>query len=285
MIWHVVVAIIIVKLTSAENVYCACAVGNAALYREAGRFETLFAVIPTGMCVQYSNGLEFVTVENTTWISLEYGGHSGFADFSLLSPEVWNGVCPTRLREIRAGGSHCPRIVTREEWGARLPSHTIGHLPEIPQYVFIHHGAGSRCHSEDECAAKVRSYQEFHMVTRGWWDIGYSFVVGEDGNVYEARGWDKIGAHTYGRNTVGIGISVIGDFRTQIPDDAALHAVIQLIACGLNTGKIQTNYIIQGHCDVVPTECPGNAFLDIIKSWPHYHRSNDSHCPPLDELS
>ena len=39
----------------------------------------------------------------------------------------------------------------------------------------------------------------------GWSDIGYSFVVGEDGNVYEARGWDTIGAHTKGYNSVGLG--------------------------------------------------------------------------------
>lgn len=30
-------------------------------------------------------------------------------------------------------------------------------------------------------------------------------MVGEDGNVYEGRGWDQVGAHTYGYNTVGLG--------------------------------------------------------------------------------
>lgn len=43
----------------------------------------------------------------------------------------------------------------------------------------------------------------------GWNDIGYSFVVGEDGNVYEARGWDSIGAHTKGYNSVGLGESAL----------------------------------------------------------------------------
>lgn len=40
---------------------------------------------------------------------------------------------------------------------------------------------------------------------QGWWDIGYSFMIGEDGNVYEGRGWDEVGAHTYGYNSVGLG--------------------------------------------------------------------------------
>ena len=38
-----------------------------------------------------------------------------------------------------------------------------------------------------------------------WDDIGYSFVVGEDGNAYEARGWMAVGAHTYRYNRVGVG--------------------------------------------------------------------------------
>ncbi|XP_069111863.1 peptidoglycan recognition protein-like [Argopecten irradians] len=179
--------------------------------------------------------------------------------------------------------TQCPRIITREEWGAREPTHVSANLPDIPQYVFIHHGAGSRCHTEAACAAKVKSYQDFHMDTRHWWDIGYSFVVGEDGNVYEGRGWDKIGAHTFGYNSVGIGISVIGDFRLITPNQAALDAVTHLIACGVNTGKIQANYTMQGHCDVVITECPGKAFLNLLNTWPHYHRANNSHCPPMDD--
>jgi hypothetical protein len=43
------------------------------------------------------------------------------------------------------------------------------------------------------------------MDTNGWADIGYSFGVGEDGRIYEGRGWDRVGAHTSGYNSNGIG--------------------------------------------------------------------------------
>ena len=43
---------------------------------------------------------------------------------------------------------------------------------------------------------------------KGWWDIGYSFLVGEDGNIYEGRGWNEIGAHTKGYNDVGLGKNI-----------------------------------------------------------------------------
>jgi N-acetylmuramoyl-L-alanine amidase len=50
------------------------------------------------------------------------------------------------------------------------------------------------------------------MNTNRWSDIGYNFVVGEDGNVYEGRGWDNVGAHAPAYNPRGIGICIIGDF-------------------------------------------------------------------------
>jgi hypothetical protein len=37
-------------------------------------------------------------------------------------------------------------------------------------------------------------------------------VVGEDGNVYEGRGWDNWGAHAPAYNSKSIGICIIGDF-------------------------------------------------------------------------
>jgi hypothetical protein len=42
---------------------------------------------------------------------------------------------------------------------------------------------------DDRCDDKVRVIQGFHMDTRGWNDIAYSFVVCPHGNVFEGRGW------------------------------------------------------------------------------------------------
>ena len=39
----------------------------------------------------------------------------------------------------------------------------------------------------------------------GWDDIGYSFMIGGDGSVFEGRGWDRVGAHTYGFNKRSLG--------------------------------------------------------------------------------
>ncbi|KAH3862498.1 hypothetical protein DPMN_025465 [Dreissena polymorpha] len=54
--------------------------------------------------------------------------------------------------------------------------------------------------------ARLPKHVKLVFVVAGWAGIGYSIVVDKDGNVYEARGWNEIGAHTYGYNSVGLGL-------------------------------------------------------------------------------
>jgi len=82
-------------------------------------------------------------------------------------------------------------------------------------YVVIHHGASASCSTQSSCTSMVKSYQDQHMDVNGWSDIGYNFVVGGDGNVYEGRGWGKQGAHAPGYNSQSIGICFIGTFTSK----------------------------------------------------------------------
>lgn len=76
-----------------------------------------------------------------------------------------------------------------------------------------------------------------------------------------------------------IGICMIGDFRTRLPNDAAMTSLKQLIECGVANKKIASDYTVQGHCDVVAnTECPGQSLLNLISTWEHYQSGNQSHC-------
>lgn len=62
-------------------------------------------------------------------------------------------------------------------------------------------------------SAFVNDYsQNYHMNQKKWNDIGYNFLVGEDGNVYEGRGWGQHGAHSVSYNSKSIGICLIGNF-------------------------------------------------------------------------
>jgi N-acetylmuramoyl-L-alanine amidase len=107
----------------------------------------------------------------------------------------------------------CPSIVSKEEWNGRPPVNKPETLAQPVSFAVVHHGGTKDyCTTQTECAAIVRSYQNYHIDSHGWNDIGYNFVVGEDGNVYEGRGWDAVGAHAPTYNTKSIGICVIGDF-------------------------------------------------------------------------
>lgn len=52
----------------------------------------------------------------------------------------------------------------------------------------------------------------FPMALPGPSFLSSSFLIGEDGRVYEGRGWRTEGAHTYGYNDLALGIAFIGDF-------------------------------------------------------------------------
>lgn len=53
------------------------------------------------------------------------------------------------------------------------------------------------------------------MDHKQWEDIGYNFLVGEDGNVYEGRGWGVKGAHSIPYNGKSMGICMIGNFESK----------------------------------------------------------------------
>jgi N-acetylmuramoyl-L-alanine amidase len=83
-------------------------------------------------------------------------------------------------------------------------------------YNVIHHGATpSYCSDQATCSAIVRAYQEYNIDTNGFDDIAFNFVVGEDGNIYEGRGWGVVGELAPNYNTRSIGIAIIGDFTSE----------------------------------------------------------------------
>ncbi|XP_069075231.1 peptidoglycan recognition protein 1-like [Pleurodeles waltl] len=164
----------------------------------------------------------------------------------------------------------CPNIITRSGWGARKVTCLKPMKIPVP-YVVIHHTAGAACNTRAKCVAQVKAVQNLHINKNKWCDIGYSFLVGEDGNVYEGRGWNKVGSHAPGMNTKSIGISVMGNFMSRNPSQAALKAVQELIKCGVTKGYIRKDYIVKGHRNLNATTCPGNSFYNLITKWPRFN--------------
>ncbi|XP_070143274.1 peptidoglycan-recognition protein LB isoform X2 [Drosophila kikkawai] len=162
------------------------------------------------------------------------------------------------------------RLISRSDWGARLPK-SVEHFQGPAPYVIIHHSyMPPVCYTTVDCMKSMRDMQDFHQLERGWNDIGYSFGIGGDGMIYTGRGFNVIGAHAPKYNDRSVGIVLIGDWRTELPPKQMLDAAKNLIAFGVFKGYIDPAYKLLGHKQVRDTECPGGRLFAEISTWPHF---------------
>lgn len=148
-------------------------------------------------------------------------------------------------------------IVTRQEWGARPPE-AVSPIVMPTRELWLHHTADNN-HGADG----VQAIQRFHMDSRGWSDIAYSFLVDVDGTVYEGRGAGMSGAHTRGHNSVSHAICAIGNYQTILPPSGLLVSVARLVAHGHERGWWPSK-LSGGHRDVGQTSCPGQRLYERI---------------------
>lgn len=68
------------------------------------------------------------------------------------------------------------------------------HLYSYQSLFFAHNNVSF----QTACVYRVRFIQEQHIGIQNYGDIGYNFLIGDDGNVYEGRGWLSVGAFLIG---------------------------------------------------------------------------------------
>ncbi|XP_042340199.1 N-acetylmuramoyl-L-alanine amidase [Plectropomus leopardus] len=168
----------------------------------------------------------------------------------------------------------CPQIIPRCQWGAKAYQSTPIPMSLPVQFLYVHHTyePSLPCLSFPSCSRDMRAMQRFHQEDRNWTDIGYSFVVGSDGYVYEGRGWYYLGTHTKGHNAMGYGVSIIGNYTDTLPSRHAMDLLRhRLVRCAVDGGGLAADFTIHGHRQVVNyTACPGDAFFSEIRSWEHF---------------
>lgn len=119
------------------------------------------------------------------------------------------------------------------------------------KFIVIHH---TGCKDIDASAEQIH---EWHL-NNGWAGIGYHFVVRKDGTVERGRPVETIGSHAGGFNSESIGIHLSGDFSYAQPTDAQIESTALLLANLCVDYGIEINRSnIVGHCDLMPTDCPG----------------------------
>lgn len=153
------------------------------------------------------------------------------------------------------------KIIERKQWGG--PEQPIGGLmPGPATSVTVHHPwphkapAGASVTQEMK---EVLAIHEFHRDGNGWIGIGYNFIITQNGNIYEGRGWGRIGAHagTMEGNRTSIGIAFLIDGYKQVPTTEARNAFDRLRADGIRQGHLTEGHRIKLHRDWKATDCPG----------------------------
>ncbi|QFR39361.1 hypothetical protein A9Q91_03960 [Candidatus Gracilibacteria bacterium 28_42_T64] len=152
--------------------------------------------------------------------------------------------------------------------------------------IVIHH-----TYSEyDDSYSGVRSIYKFHTLTRQWGDIGYNFLIGKDGEIFEGRagGANTVAAHDKWNNRSTIGIALIGNYSVNKVNEKQLKSLQSLTkflvnkysidlnsqesyhkecmgdGCELPLNSFKLDSII-GHRDAGTTTCPGDALYAQIE--------------------
>ena len=182
--------------------------------------------------------------------------------------------------------------MSRAAWGANEAIRTSQRAYAPVRKLVVHHTASPTNPSDP--AGWVRKTYEYHVLGRGYSDMGYNFMIDHRGRIYEGRwarayaggethtgqnpeGLGVIGGHALGMNTGSVGICLIGDFTTGRPTQVAINSLVWLLAweCWVHQidpmgsdryvsllGVEKTFANICGHKDVGNTICPGPAVFN-----------------------
>lgn len=150
--------------------------------------------------------------------------------------------------------------------------------PESIKKIVVHHTATTKDLEDPKKA--IRDIYIWHTKSKGWGDIGYNYIIDQQGNIYEGRygGEMVVGAHAGRGNHGSIGIALLGNYQENDPPEAVISSLTALIrekaqlynidTEGASTFRGETFPNVMGHRDIMSTSCPGDrvyALLPVIR--------------------
>lgn len=185
-----------------------------------------------------------------------------------------NNTPPATSR--RATCDH-PSMVLQSTWRQGLPDPTPGRNATPTEHCIVHHSADGN--GNKDYTSLVRAYYTHHTQTNGWDDIGYNYLIADDGTLYAGRdpeissiGQDDVqGAHFCGKNQKTMGVCIIGEYSSVEPSFAAINTLTNLLTWKLDKEGFTVNdsfphptnldpllSVIDGHRSACSTTCPGD---------------------------
>lgn len=192
-------------------------------------------------------------------------------------PEI--SVISTPLTDAAGNVITSPVIVSRADWGGLEPNHEAtyengffsaentdgwqiytGNLQDVYHTVVIHHAAFDVGTDMDN----LLEVQRLHRNDRQWADVGYHYLIGKTGTIYEGRPIGVRGVHVGGHNTGSAGICLIGNFMEQTPSPEQLQAtntMVQWLTANLSLTTLGAHRQYNSN-----TLCPGDNLIPYLSA-------------------
>lgn len=169
-----------------------------------------------------------------------------------------------------------PDVLSRSAWGARPPKGSYSQ--HRVQRIILHHSWIPSA-AQYTGAGTIRGIQNYHMDSSatGWNDIGYHFLIGPDGKIYQGRPETVVGAHC-SPNTNSVGICMIGDYdegKDEI-NPAMEESMLKLVSWLASNYKVDPKVNLYGHCDFSEKSCPGTAAYKRLPKYREIVQANIS---------
>ncbi|MDI6777811.1 MAG: peptidoglycan recognition family protein [Patescibacteria group bacterium] len=177
-----------------------------------------------------------------------------------------------------------PAIYPRSSWSsAAYDKRTKKVWPaeiEAPKVIIVHHTA---MNYKGATSKQIKKIYRYHSYSRKWGDIGYNYIIGKDGLIFEGRygGNGVIGGHSYydgtNYNNGSIGIAILGNYVGESLSSESLDSLQKLTGWLAANNDISINEDYKffnkklssrliGHKDVASTACPGKNIYNNLSS-------------------
>ena len=149
------------------------------------------------------------------------------------------------------------RIIRRAAWGAKGRD-GFGSRPLPATACFAHHSVTPAPPEDATLTQDVAAVQRLEQIgIQRFGSMSYSFLIPPSGRIFEGVSVGRIGAHTGGWNTAGVGICLIGNYETSAVSVQQREAAAWLLTHLRAIGALAPAARLRGHFEVSATACPG----------------------------
>ena len=202
------------------------------------------------------------------------------AEFNFINASPTKKDLRKERRKKKASGCSKPEMIDQSVWREGLPEPDYERIVHEVHNIIIHHSATSN--DLTDFTNVVRNIYLSHTLVNGWSDIGYNYLIAQDGTTFKGRDpgvyeQDNVmGAHFCSSNSGTMGICILGNYMEISPTQESMGALVNLLAWktardSLNPYGIYPHplnsqlHVIAGHRDGCSTLCPGDSLYDELK--------------------